>query len=98
VDGKQYASQAFWWSSSKVDGGKGVNPTTEADLNAWPAPFDQPFYLVMNVAVGGRFLGKPAKDTAFPAEMIVDYVRVYEKTGGYSKVKPRGAGKLPFEK
>ena len=68
----------------------------EADLNPWPAPFDQPFYIVMNVAVGGNFVGKPDKTTAFPAEMVVDYVRVYEKIGGYGKPKPRGEGKLPF--
>ena len=78
--------------------GKGVNPTSEADLNPWPAPFDQPFYLVMNVAVGGRFLGNPDKTTVFPAEMVVDYVRVYDKVGGYGKPKPRGKGKLPFAK
>ena len=52
----------------------------------------------MNVAVGGKFLGNPDKTTVFPAEMIVDYVRVYEKVGGYGKAKPRGAGKLPFAK
>src|SRR5262245_28435488 len=98
VDGQQYAAQSFWWSSSRVEGGKGLNPAKEADLNAWPAPFDQPFYLVMNVAVGGKFLGNPDKTTAFPVEMVVDYVRVYEKVGGYGKVKPRGTGKLPFDK
>jgi beta-glucanase (GH16 family) len=96
VDGEQYASQSFWWSSSKTKGGKGLNPKGEADLNPWPAPFDQPFYLVMNVAVGGKFLGKPDKTTVFPAEMVVDYVRVYEKEGGYGPLKPRGEGKLPF--
>jgi hypothetical protein len=52
----------------------------------------------MNVAVGGRFPGKPEKTTPFPAEMIVDYVRAYEKVGGVSDIKPRGPGKLPFEK
>jgi hypothetical protein len=52
----------------------------------------------MNVAVGGKFPGKPDKTTAFPVEMVVDYVRVYEKVGGYGELKPRGAGKLPFEK
>lgn len=98
VDGKQFASQSFWWSSSKTEGAKGANPKGEADLNAWPAPFDQPFYVVMNVAVGGKFLGKPDKTTAFPATMVVDYVRVYEKVGGYGKPKPRAAGKLPFTK
>jgi beta-glucanase (GH16 family) len=98
VDGKPFASQSFWWSSSKTAGGKGLIPKTEADLNPWPAPFDQPFYLVMNVAVGGKFLGKPARTTSFPVEMVVDYVRVYEKTGGYGQPKPRSEGKLPFRK
>ena len=96
VDGKNYATQSFWWSSSKVEKGKGMKPTQEADLNAWPAPFDQPFYLIMNVAVGGGFAGNPDKTTAFPAEMLVDYIRVYEKPAGYGKVRPRGEGKLPF--
>lgn len=35
--------------------------------------------MVMNVAVGGKFLGNPDKATKFPAEMLVDYVRVYDK-------------------
>jgi beta-glucanase (GH16 family) len=98
VDGHQYAAQTFWWSSGKADGARGARPAKEADLYPWPAPFDQPFYLVMNVAVGGKFLGKPDKTTVFPAEMLVDYVRVYEKVGGYGKTRPRGAGKLPFDK
>ena len=98
VDGKSYATQSFWWSSSKVEKDKGVKPGQESDLNAWPAPFDQPFYLVMNVAVGGGFAGNPYKTTAFPAEMLVDYIRVYEKVGGYGKAGPRGEGKLPFGK
>ncbi|MBX9680331.1 MAG: glycoside hydrolase family 16 protein [Gemmataceae bacterium] len=96
VDGKEYQKQSFWWSTSKTEGAKGRKPANEADLNAWPAPFDQPFYLVMNVAVGGNFLGNPDRTTQFPAEMVVDYVRVYEKVGGYGKTKTRGEGKLPF--
>jgi beta-glucanase (GH16 family) len=98
LDGKQFAAQSFWWSSSKVAANKGLQPSKEEDLNAWPAPFDQPFYLVMNVAVGGKFLGNPDNTTLFPAEMLVDYVRVYDKVGGYAKIKPRGEGKLPFGK
>jgi beta-glucanase (GH16 family) len=98
VDGKQYARQSFWWSSSKTEGRKAVKPKAEADLNPWPAPFDQPFYPIMNVAVGGRFLGNPDSTTVFPAEMAVDYVRVYEKAGGYGPTKPRSEGKLPFGK
>jgi beta-glucanase (GH16 family) len=71
-------------------------PKRAADLNPWPAPFDQPFYLVMNVAVGGNFPGLPNTATQFPAEMVVDYVRVYERVGGYGLTKARGPGKLPW--
>jgi beta-glucanase (GH16 family) len=98
VDGHQVAAQSFWWSSSRTDGSKGQNPANETDLNPWPAPFDQPFYLIMNVAVGGNFPGNPDKTTVFPAEMVVDYVRVYDRVGGYAKAKPRSEGKLPFGK
>lgn len=98
IDGKKYATQSFWWSSSKSGERGGANPASDADLNPWPAPFDQPFYLIMNVAVGGNFVGPPDESTKFPVEMLVDYVRVYDKPGGYGEPKPRGAGQLPFEK
>lgn len=43
-------------------------------------PFDQPFYLIMNFAVGGAWGGKNGvEETIFPQSMIVDYVRVYQK-------------------
>ncbi len=41
------------------------------------APFDQPFHLLLNVAVGGNLPGAPVPE-AFPGEMRVDYVRVYQ--------------------
>ena len=50
----------------------------------------------INLAVGGQFPGNPDRSTPFPAEMLIDYVRVYEKIGGYGQLKPRGEGKLPF--
>jgi len=40
--------------------------------------FDQPFYILMNVAVGGNFVGPPNAETKFPQSMLVDYVRVYK--------------------
>jgi beta-glucanase (GH16 family) len=96
VDNQLYQTQSFWWSSSKSGGGNGQNPKRAADLNPWPAPFDQPFYLIMNVAVGGKFLGNPDSSTVFPVDMVVDYVRVYDKAGGYGQPRPRSKGKLPF--
>ncbi len=95
VDGRISATQSSWWSRSRTDGAKGQGGGGEDKLNAWPAPFDQPFYLVMNVAVGGNFLGNPDETTRFPVEMVVDYVRVFDKVGGYGKVKPRGVGQEP---
>ncbi len=44
-------------------------------------PFDQPFYLLLNVAVGGTFGGPPTSSTVFPQQMLVDYVRVYSRVG-----------------
>lgn len=43
-------------------------------------PFDQPFYLIMNFAVGGAWGGQKGVDeTIFPQTMVVDYVRVYQR-------------------
>jgi len=96
VDDAEYAKQTSWWSTPKMDGNKGAKPTKEDELQPWPAPFDRPFYLVMNVAVGGRFLGKPDATTKFPAEMVVDYVRVYDRAQPYGDAKPRTPENLPF--
>ncbi len=41
--------------------------------------FDQPFFVILNVAVGGNWPGDPDETTTFPQKMSVDYVRVYEK-------------------
>lgn len=40
--------------------------------------FDHPFFIIMNVAVGGSFVGSPNAETQFPQTMLVDYIRVYE--------------------
>jgi beta-glucanase (GH16 family) len=41
-------------------------------------PFDQPFYLIANLAVGGGWVGEPDAGSQFPVIMEVDYVRVYQ--------------------
>lgn len=40
--------------------------------------FDKPFFLLLNVAVGGNFVGAPSANSRFPQTMTVDYVRVYQ--------------------
>jgi beta-glucanase (GH16 family) len=40
--------------------------------------YNQPFFILLNVAVGGRWVGPPAAETVFPQTMRVDWVRVYE--------------------
>ncbi len=54
---------------------------TRADLRpGWKWVFDKPFFLILNLAVGGDWPGAPDASTHFPQEMLVDYVRVYEAT------------------
>ncbi len=45
----------------------------------FPAPFDQRFHLLLNLAVGGGWPGAPDTTTVFPQEMVVDWVRVYQR-------------------
>jgi beta-glucanase (GH16 family) len=56
---------------------------TPADLPAgtkWV--FDHPFFILLNVAVGGSFPGDPDQTSTFPQTMEVDYVRVYKRSPG----------------
>lgn len=46
--------------------------------DASPYPFNNPFFMILNVAVGGDFLGNPDASTVFPQQMTVDYVRYYQ--------------------
>jgi beta-glucanase (GH16 family) len=41
--------------------------------------FDHPFFMILNVAVGGQWPGDPDGSTMFPQQMVVDYVRVYKR-------------------
>lgn len=85
VDGHLYQTQTSWGSSTG---------------NPYPYPFDQPFFLIMNMAVGGGYLGYPSKNdinagTAFPGELQVDYVRIYDVTDPFRiAIKQEGANML----
>jgi beta-glucanase (GH16 family) len=64
-----------WYSDAHL-----YKTTTPADLPPharWV--FNRPFYLLLNLAIGGDWPGSPDQKTQFPQSMYVDYVRVYEK-------------------
>ena len=53
------------------------NQITPADVpGEWV--FNKPFYILINLAVGGSFVGSPNAETVFPQTMLVDYVRVFK--------------------
>jgi len=67
VDDVLYATQNSWWSdAASTDPGA-----------AYPAPFNQAFHILLNVAVGGNLPGPPDPG-ALPVSMEVDWVRVYQ--------------------
>ena len=41
--------------------------------------YDHDFFIILNLAVGGNFVGSPNSDTVFPQTMLVDYVKVYQE-------------------
>lgn len=50
------------------------------DYKQWP--FDKPFYLIMNLALGGPWAGRQGIDEyALPQKLVIDYVRIYEEMG-----------------
>ncbi|OUS29864.1 hypothetical protein A9Q98_05600 [Thalassotalea sp. 42_200_T64] len=74
VDSKHYQTQssAGWYNyiwQGQEQGFQVANPA---------APFDQDFYLIMNIAVGGNWPGEPDRNWPKDRKMLVDYVRVYQ--------------------
>ncbi len=63
VDGELYSTQDDWYSAG----------------GPFPAPFDQRFHLLLNLAVGGAWPGPPDSATVFPQAFVIDYVRVYQR-------------------
>jgi beta-glucanase (GH16 family) len=73
---------AVEWSQQSIQffvDGAGYQTVTPASLprNA-PWAFSHPFFLLLNVAVGGSWPGNPDATTVLPQKMFVDYVRVYQ--------------------
>ena len=63
LDGQLYHVESSWWSSG----------------GTYPAPFDQRFHILVNLAVGGDWPGSPNDSTPFPARYEIDYVRVLQE-------------------
>ncbi|MFD3539882.1 ricin-type beta-trefoil lectin domain protein [Streptomyces sp. NPDC058662] len=67
-----WSPNAITWS---VDGTV-YQRRTPADLGGRPWVFDKPFFLILNLAVGGYWPGDPDGSTVFPQQLVVDHVRV----------------------
>ena len=48
------------------------------DKNSEIWPFDQPFFFIINLAIGGNFGGLEIDDSIFPQEFVIDYIKVYQ--------------------
>ena len=68
MDGVLYHTANQWYTAK--DGKEKVS---------YPAPFDQDFYIILNLAVGGSWVGYTDDTTDFDQEYDIDYVRVYQK-------------------
>ncbi len=69
VDGRLMHTENDWYSATEGQG-----------EITYPAPFDQPFYIILNLAVGGNWPGNPDETTDFDkAAFMVDYVKVFQK-------------------
>lgn len=69
------------WSKDKMDffvDEKLVFTYNPQPKNEDSWPYNQPFYIIVNMAVGGNFGGPDVDDTIFPQSFIVDYIRVYQ--------------------
>lgn len=77
-----FHTYAIEWEKDQVswfyDGAK-YSTFTRADVGERAWPFDQPFFLILNLAAGGQFPGPIGLKTVFPAQYLVDYVRVYQQ-------------------
>ncbi|MGI5226154.1 RICIN domain-containing protein [Actinoallomurus sp. CA-142502] len=83
---------AIDWSPNTITwsvDGTPYETRTPADLGGDKWVFDHPFYIIMNLAVGGYWPGDPDGSTPFPAQLVVDYVHVTtSSTGGGGATGP----------
>jgi beta-glucanase (GH16 family) len=79
----EYHLYGMEWSHEKIDflvDGNVFNRIENEHKTTDEWPFDQPFYLILNLAIGGNWGGKyGVDDSIFPATYQIDYVRVFSK-------------------
>ena len=78
----QFYIYALEWTDEELIwylDGKAYQRIPFSEVKAEFNPFTGPFYIILNLAVGGHFLPNPDKSTEFPQSLVVDYVRVYQK-------------------
>lgn len=68
VDGVETYRTSDWFSATAGQG-----------KLTYPAPFDQPFHVILNLAVGGSWVGNPVDETFESQNYSVDFVRIYQK-------------------
>jgi beta-glucanase (GH16 family) len=77
-----FHSYAIEWEDDQIrwyyDGAEYFK-VSRSDLNGQKWVFDQPFFIILNLAMGGTLPGPIGLETKFPAQMFVDYVRIYQK-------------------
>jgi beta-glucanase (GH16 family) len=72
------------WEPDRVSwllDGRVYGAVTVGDLDGRPWVHAHPFFILLNLAVGGEWPGDPDESTPFPATLLVDYVRVYRAVG-----------------
>lgn len=68
IDGIKYYETGDWYAQ------------LDDDIKvAYPAPFNHPFYIILNLAIGGSWVGYPKETDLVDQPFVVDYVRVYQK-------------------
>lgn len=70
-----------FWLDDPSNVTRTVAASTVTDDMGFPWVYDQPFYMILNLAVGGDWPGSPNAATAFPAKLIVDSVKVSQSEG-----------------
>lgn len=69
------------WTKDKIDffiDGRSTYTFSPSEKNEKTWPYNKPFYLILNLAIGGNFGGPEVDDSIFPQEFIIDYIKIFK--------------------